>query len=272
MPRKKPPKPANRAHLCWSWLKGRKATGEAAEKRGDTATAERCRCHRPAGGTNGRCHLHGGTVPRGPRHPRYTTGKYSQAYSGIFSQLSQRVEAVEAHATLREEVAISAALIEHEMVAFARAVPPVECWAMVRQMTRAFQRHREAGDNQAMAKLLTERDAFILETRPASSRELTRLLETHRKIVDTEEKRKDRADDHVKASAVFGIVEAMALAVKTHVSSADEREAVGKAFTTILEQADYPDLRERNEAPRPQPPPSASKPAPIDRPGVVDGP
>ena len=57
MPRRKP---ADKAHLCWAWRKGLKATGEAAEQRGDTATAERCRCHRLAGGTNGRCRLHGG--------------------------------------------------------------------------------------------------------------------------------------------------------------------------------------------------------------------
>ena len=275
MPRKKSAKPVEKAHLCWSWKKRCKAAGEAAEQRGDTATAERCRCHRPAGVKNGRCHRHGGTASRGPRHPRYTSGKYSQALRGIFAPVRRSLQSVEDQATLRDEVAIGAALVLHDMEAINDAVPAAELWTTLRQMTRTIHRHRDAGDRQTMARLLNERDAFILEARPPSTRELTRHLEIYRKLFDTEEKRKDRAAASYSPGEVVTLVESMALAVTTHVTSEGERAAVGEAFMTLLQQADYPALLDRPRCLAPSnaatyTPPRPRGGAPARRPVLTD--
>ena len=74
----------------------------------------------------------------------------------------------------------------------------------------------------------------ILESAPASTHELTKQLEAHRKLVETKEKLKDRAEDRFTAAELGEVVDGIVHIIKRRVTSADERAAIGRDIETLL--------------------------------------
>ena len=85
-------------------------------------------------------------------------------------------------------------------------------------------------------------EELLLAQHPPSTNKLSELLEGHRKMVDTEEKRKDRAKLMVSVAMFLGFVEAMSIAVNKHVTNDEERAAVGEEFDTLIRRANYAEL------------------------------
>ena len=111
-------------------------------------------------------------------------------------------------------------------------------------MTTEIERLRDAGDRQGMAALLTTRDELI-KTQCSSvkaRRELDPLLNTQRKLVDAEERRKDRADVTVSLTMFLGFFDMLVEVVRLHVPDPAQRAAIGKAFDRAIRRSGLPDV------------------------------
>ena len=96
-----------------------------------------------------------------------------------------------------------------------------------------------------MAALLNTRDELI-KTQCSSvraRREVDGLLNTQRKLVDTEERRKDRADVTVSITTFLGFFDMLVEVVRTHVTDPEQRAAIGKAFDLAIRRSGLPDVR-----------------------------
>ena len=197
--------------------------------------AEELRCHRLPEPITGRCYLHGGTTKRGPAHPNYKHGLFSQRYTGILASAGRAYDAVQELSTLRSALAINASLLDHKLGEVLAAGPSDATWLEVGRLTTEIERVRDSGDRKRMAALLNTRDELI-KTQCSSvraRREVDGLLNTQRKLVDTEERRKDRADVTVSITTFLGFFDMLVEVVRTHVTDPEQRAAIGKALGII---------------------------------------
>ena len=87
-------------------------------------------------------------------------------------------------------------------------------------MTTEIERLRDSGERAGMAALLTTRDVAI-KTQVSSVKarqEVDQLLNTQRRLVDTEERRKDRADITVSITTFLGFFDMLVEVVRLHVT------------------------------------------------------
>ena len=103
-------------------------------------------------------------------------------------------------------------MIVSEMERVADAVPAAELWARGRGLVLQARRLRKAGDSRGMAEQLMALEELHLNEHPPSTDKVSDLIEKHRRLVDTEEKRKDRAKFMVSVAMFLGFIEAMSIA------------------------------------------------------------
>ena len=244
MPRKTQPKPPRVTHLCWAWHAREKALGQRLEAEGDQAGADACRCHRRARTQTGKCRRHGGTALRGPMHHAYKHGRYIKLWVGILRRAGDALEAVQYLSTLRDELAVHKALIDHKLGEILASGPSDETWVELGASMDAVDRMRETGDRKGVAEELNRQREFVRSQRSSAiaRREASALIDTHSKIVVRESRRQEREAATVSVNAFFGFVEMFTQQVNIHVSDPAERAAIAKAFSDAVRRAGLTDL------------------------------
>ena len=215
--------------------------GLAAEKAGDRVTAETCRCHRPAQKPSGRCRWHGGTAKVGSAHHSYRHGFFSHQHRGILASAGKAYDEVQYLSSLRDELALSKGFLDHKLNEVHAAGPSDQAWIELGASMDAIDRMREAGDRKGMAAELNRQRELVFKQRGSAiaRREAMAHIDTHSKVVDREERRKDRQAVVVSVTAFFGFFDMLTEQINTHVSNPAERAAIGKAFTDAIGRANF---------------------------------
>lgn len=151
---------------------------------------------------------------------------------------------VGAAASSLEELGVHKVLILHKLGEINAAGPSDQAWIELGASMDEIDRLREAGDRKAMAAGLNKQRDLILRQRSSAiaRREASELINTHSKVADRESRRQERAAAVVSVNAFLGFVDMLTQQVAIHVSSGEERAAVGKAFDDAVRRAGLADL------------------------------
>jgi hypothetical protein len=136
------------------------------------------------------CHYHGGKTPHGPALPQFRHGRYSKF---IPARMRARYEAAERDPELTS-LHSELALVDARLLDLLRRVDSGESgalWRALRKAWRAFKLYQRTGDvakmKDAFAEMETHLDAAVVDTH--AWREIHELIETRRKLADTESRR-----------------------------------------------------------------------------------
>jgi DNA polymerase/3'-5' exonuclease PolX len=177
------------------------------------------------------CHMHGGKTPRGPALPQFRTGKYSKL---LPTRLLARYRAAERDAdltSLRSELA----LVDARLADLLTRVDTGESgalWGAVLKAHRAFRRYKTTGDVTRMREALAELESCIDAGVPdyEAWAEIQELLETRRKLCDSETRRLVVLQQMISAEQLTILLGVIVEIIARHVT---DRQAISAIATDL---------------------------------------
>lgn len=189
---------------------------------------------------NGRCKLHGGAALKGMAAPSYSHGRYSKYMpAGLRDDYVALLNDPTLN-QLRPEIALVAQMLD-EKLAQLRAGESRDLW---QKCVEALARYRSALEEQAFGyepspspeALLSVLSTLIddgLRTFDVF-KEIQPILEQHRKLVETENKRIHQISQVLTTEQAVAFVRQLGDSVKRHVSNPKEVSAVLDDFTRVI--------------------------------------
>lgn len=207
-----------------------------------TATSKQSgqRCKRHAVRGRAVCSMHGGHTPRGIQHYNYKTGRYTKSLVGnlLGDYLTAREDTDLLN--LQEEIALIDARLA-AVLARTRQGESNALWKQARTAWQAFDAATLGGDASAIAAARAD-VAQALERGHmdyAAWNDVTRLMETRRKLVESERRRMVDMRALVSTEELMVAVRALVSAVRLYVKDPGTlRNIVGEIERTLGRSAD----------------------------------
>lgn len=201
---------------------------------------------RAAAMPNGRCKIHGGMTPAGPASANWKTGRYSRYLpSGLREAYIAAASDIDL-LNLTDEIALvdvrTSQLLGNADAAAAQ-------WLEVQRAAAAAEDARAAGGAALDAALDSLRGALAAAdgSGPALWSEVMQLLETRRRLAETERKRRVDQQLFVTVEQAMTLVQAVVESVRIHVSNRKELAAITNDLSRLLNgpiEAKYNSLRQ----------------------------
>ncbi len=186
---------------------------------------------------NGRCRLHGGALPApGASHPNYKHGRYSKA---LPERMRESFEASQRDPDLlsrRRDIALLDARND-ELLARAGDGEPVNIWPKLKQAREAFKaasRIQEREDRQAALAEAIEQMTTLIDIGTADYEiwdEVGTNLDRRNRLAEGDRKRLESLRAYLHIDQAMAMFDALAEAVRTHVSNVDERSAIARELS-----------------------------------------
>lgn len=195
---------------------------------------ERCKGPAVVGSANQKCRMHGGTAETGIAASNFKHGRHSRALPPNIDTLYQQARNNPDLIEMSDHIALLEARIQQVLIEL-KDEGTVPSWSAMRAMFETLETALLSGDVDkvvpaldAMHKLLD--DGKRWDTTWASVLE---TMEQLRKLTDTEVKRKKELNQMVPVERVVALMAAVAEAVKRHVKSPEEIQAVYREFAQL---------------------------------------
>lgn len=161
--------------------------------------------------TNGRCRLHGGKSLAGSVHPSYKTGRYSKYMPTNLKAMYDESISSPNQLELGDEVGLLDSRIADRLQALENKDAANATWKELQGMWKQFMFAVRSGNQEQQQLLLGELNTFIGRgsTQADIWYELTNLIESRRKLVDSEGRRLEVKQNIVTVEQAFGLVNAM---------------------------------------------------------------
>jgi hypothetical protein len=191
-------------------------------------------CRQPAL-ENGRCHYHGGRSLRGIASPTFKDGRHSKYLPGRLLERYQEAIADEQLLNLRDEIALVDTRLG-ELLGRLHTRESAAFWTALKDAKRRILSNPTGEDLKAtMASLLDTIDAGGAEYELWA--EITPLLETRRKLVESERKRLVDMQQMITAEEAMTLVAGLLRAVKRNVQDVGSLNAIQTEFISLVGRA-----------------------------------
>lgn len=184
--------------------------------------------------SNGRCGIHGGNSPKGPRSSRYKTGRWSKyAVTALAEKYSELLEDEEI-VSVRDDIALIDARIA-TLLERADEGGSTYVFEEIEEAFAAFDAARNDSDRIAMSHALRDLRAAIAKGRSEGLvwKEISDLMEQRRKMAATEHKRMTTMGQFISVEQANGLIAALLAAVRAEVKDGEIRQRLGDQFRTI---------------------------------------
>jgi len=200
-------------------------------------TGERCK-NAAVPGRNV-CHIHGGKTPRGFALPQTVTGRYSKHLPTRLAARYQEAQADAELLNLREEVALTDALLT-EMIARLDTGESGGLWKALGNEVGALLKARADNDNAGIAAHLNAVVSLVRQGAQEQdiTAEIRQLLEARRRLVESERKRLVEMQMMVSVEASVMLLSAFLGVVSEHVKDRDAIAAIGRDMDRLLARPD----------------------------------
>lgn len=161
---------------------------------------------------NGRCYYHGGATPVGPASPSWKTGRYSRYMP---ERLARRVHEMENDPdllSLKSELA----LVQLRLSELLEGVGTAQNWTDLSVKWAEFVQALREQDSDRIAQLVTEINGIVRGGADDTEtwKEITALLESRRRLAESEQKRIVAAQHTVAVDQAMGLLGILVEAVK----------------------------------------------------------
>jgi hypothetical protein len=200
--------------------------------------------------------MHGGKSPTGPASPHWQTGRYSRSMPTDLLASYEAAATDQNQLALRDEIAV----IEARMGALLSGLSTAETgerWAALGRLWAALTDAQRAQNAERAVAIFAEVGQTITAGAgdQVAWREITDLIERRRRLVDTETRRLQIADETVSRADAGAILLQIGVLVREHVKDRAAVKAISEGLRRYLGQpSDVPELRESagygGEAPR----------------------
>lgn len=184
---------------------------------------------------NGRCRLHGGLVPRGANSLSFRTGRYSKY---VPKRLLKRYEEAEGDPellALRAEISLMDARLG-EMLETVDQGESTTIWRALLVDWKAFTEARDSGRVDRMQDALQKVDATMnrADKEVLHWREIDRLVETRRKLVESERKRLVEMHQMLTTEEALNLLYAVTGVIRTYVTDQATLLAITRDFSGLV--------------------------------------
>lgn len=184
---------------------------------------------------NGRCRMHNGHAKRGIEASRYVDGKYSKYLPYPFAGAYKEAQSDEQLLSVRQEIALSDAMIMSLLPALETG-ESADAWkamgAIVRDLKSAYYGKDTSGiayGIDAMEKLVTQQMQYY-----AAYDAINKQADHRRKLVETETKISLQGDSAIPITLFAMLIDAIFKAIEMGVASKDERIAVATQVRQLI--------------------------------------
>lgn len=172
--------------------------------------------------TNGRCRLHGGLTPSGIASPQYRHGRYSKVMPTRLRERYEEATSDGALLELREDVALLDARLS-DLLSRVESGESGLIWRLLHQARTDLLAARRAGNAEEQAGAINTMLELIGRGHAdyAAWRELGATLEQRRRLVESERKRLQDAQQTLTIEKAMLLIGAIGGIVKAHVADRD---------------------------------------------------
>ena len=223
-------RPSDGALVCGSKKRRRKS---------DPEDAPEAFCGSEGRMSNGRCKVHGGRSPKGVASPHYRTGersKYAIPHTMVAKYKQYLTDPELTHH--RTQIAQVDTLLNELWKDYEEGVGP-ELWKKLQEVVGKLQVAERAGDVKKSRELF-EQLVYTIEhgQRHSSQGErILKYLEARRRHADSEQKRKLSEAMVYSVEEAYAFYTAMGTAIRKHVSSEQEQDAILNEIAEIVGDA-----------------------------------
>jgi len=181
------------------------------------------------------CHWHGGRSPRGLAHPSTKTGRFSKDLPTRMLASYQAALADPEMLALHEELAVVTAR-EADLIARVDTGEAGAVWQGMRKALADFRTAQRREDGAGAASALREMERLV-DVGAADYRawaELLTTIEARRRLVDTERRRLEAAQQMITTERAMLLVAALVDAVRRHVDDRAVLDAIGREVEQLL--------------------------------------
>lgn len=181
---------------------------------------------------NGRCRMHGGSVPNGIALPQFTTGRYSRY---LPERLLERYhEAAEDPRLL--ELQHDIALIDSRLAELLGRIDTGESgrrWRVVQELAHAYRQALRdgSGDEEALNELLGAIMAGVRDE--AAWADIHGAVEQRRKLVESERKRLVETQQTITVEKAMLIIGGLTDIIRRHVTDPAQRAAIAAELSQL---------------------------------------
>lgn len=188
---------------------------------------------------NGRCRMHNGGALKGLAHPSTIHGRYSKDLPTRLLVTYQQAVSDPELLNMSAEIALTEARLSDLM----RRVDKGESdrlWRELKATYRAMQDAQRAKDRQEVARLLNELGSLITHGHAdvVAWSEVMTLIDTRRKLVDSEQKRRVAMQTMVRAEDATLLFRALVDVVHRHVSDKSILASITQEFSKLTAGGD----------------------------------
>ncbi len=200
-------------------------------------THERCKRHATPGST--KCRNHGGKSHRGVSSKTYKTGKYSRVLTARMLATYEQAANDPDLLSLRHDIA----LLESRLIELLSRMNHADSnalWARARELRDRLELAQQQSDLEAIAKISTQLAEFVDQGVADYSgwNEALTLLESRRRLVDSERKRLVDMQQMISTEQAMQLVTGLLAAVKRHVTDVRVLANVQQEFIRLTQVAD----------------------------------
>lgn len=197
-------------------------------------TGERCLNWRR--GKSDYCYYHGGASLSGDALPQTKHGRYSKFLPDNLSSLAEKIGKDRELLDLSEEIEnldLRAAQILDGMEEEGEVVS-TKVWSDLKRARKRLRQAEASGDMRKFREALFEIDDVVERGArlPDTWEELMRIWETRRRLVETEDRRRDRIAESVKVERIVLMFRQLAMSIKNNVL--DPKISREKAVQNIM--------------------------------------
>lgn len=166
--------------------------------------------------TNGRCRIHGGKSPAGIMHPNYKTGRYSKYMPQNLTEMYEQSRNDPHVLELVDEVGLLDSRIADRLKALDEKEAANATWKELQSIWKQFMFAVRSDDTTSQQQLLRELNTFIQNGASKADiwYELMNLIESRRKLVDSEGRRLEVKQNIVTVEQAFSLVSTMVAVLK----------------------------------------------------------
>ena len=193
-------------------------------------------CKNP-GMENGRCRLHGGLTPRGPESKNWKHGRYSKFIPALMTQDYWAALNDSEINALQDEIALVEARLGGLLMELhaeeGKISDPERAEKLISEIEQAY-----IQDDTSVLGLAIEqlRDYLSAEAHAKKTwREIYGLIETRRRLADTERRRITEAQKMITAEQAGALIMALVNIIKENVSNQNERLRISRAITGLID-------------------------------------
>jgi hypothetical protein len=184
---------------------------------------------------NGKCYHHGGATPSGLANPNVKHGRHSK---DLPTRLAGRYEVAASDPELLKldsEINLLDALV-NERLATLDTGESGAVWRELADLWSEIEKARRSNSITSMLAVLPQIGQLVTrgQADQAARQEILDMIERRRKLVDSEDKRRVRAQQVMTAEQAAVLVSVMADSVRRHVDDPDVRAAIARDIAAVF--------------------------------------